>query len=235
MALILVKPHPHLVPPPPPGSQRPCAQPLTLPPPTAPTGVPPCSRTSQPRRVKPASLAHPLPPSARPSFSKPMPASNSGVPPLRLTSLPPMLVKALCSSGFTALDGLSPSWSPLLPRQLPRCHFQPCTRCCPLSVVPPPEHHTDHLSLSPACVPRGLASTGPGRGGKGCLIAARRSAAKRPTGGLPTRLSHVPRRLHSRGLLLQAVRHGRASRSVRCLFQLTLCAGGGGPLPAPVL
>ena len=173
-------------------NKRPRAQSPTFNPLAALTGVPPCSRTSQPRRVKPASLAHPLPPSARPSFSKPTPASNSGVPPLRPTSLPPRLVRALCSSGFTALDGLSPTWLPLLPRQLPRCHFLPCTRCCLLSVALPPGHHTDHFSLSPACVPRGLASTGPGRGGKGCLIAARRLAAKRPTGGLPSRLGHVP-------------------------------------------
>ena len=172
-------------------TQRPRTQFPTSNPLAAQTGAPLCSRTSLHRRVTPARMAHPLPRSARPSFAKPMPASNSGVPPLRPTLLPPRLVRAPCSSGFTALDGLSPTLSPLLPGQLPRCHFLPCTRCCPLSVVPPREHHTDHFSLSPACVPRGLASTGPGRGGKGCLIAARRSAAKRPTGGLPTRHSHV--------------------------------------------
>ena len=130
-----------------------------------------------PRRVQPARTAHLLQRSARPNFAKPTPASNSGVPPSRPTSPLPRLGKALCSSGYTALGRLSPTSSPLPPGQLPRCHFPLCTRCCPLSVVPPREHHTDHLSLSPACVPRGLASTGPGRGGKGCLIAARRSAA----------------------------------------------------------
>ena len=155
------------------------------------TGVLLCPRISPPRRAKAARMAHPAMWSAKLSSVEPTPASNRGAPLSRPTLQPPRLGKAPFFSVSTALVRLSPTSPPPPQRLLPRCHFLPCTRCCPLSVVPLREHHTDLFSLPPACVPRGLASTGPGRGGKGCLIAARRSAAKRPTGGLPTRQSHV--------------------------------------------
>ena len=99
-------------------------------------------------------------------------------------------------------------------------------------------HESTTLTTFPCHLPVCRAASRPQGQGVAVRVALSLRAAQRPSArlaGCQPASATFPRRLHSRGLLLHAVRHGRASRSVCCLFQLTLCAGGGGPWPAPVL